>query len=272
MGTTPSTNSQTPSSNSIIDQSPKTPKSIILPADKENRVNSVKTEQNNSHKGDPNSNLVPTMFSWSGGGEQVFVAGTFTNWKRIPLTRSQSDFTAILNVQPGQQQYKFFVDGEWKCAEDQPTVQDLSGNVNNALYIDKTDPHPPNILDTSSGSPVGEYSQHIPDDFGSLPMNAVNHHHGRSASNGRPQGPVPFREPPTVPPHLLRSVLNSKIVDERDIAILPVPHSVMLSHLYVLKTHDNDVITLAVTNRYKEKFVTTIFYKKLRDSRHDRDV
>jgi len=259
MGTTPShesSNNIAPTNNSVVDKSPKTPKNIIPQNDKTYQIGQQKIEQN-TQKGD--SSLVPTMFSWSGGGEQVFVAGTFTNWKKIPLTRSQNDFTAILNIQPGQQQYKFFVDGDWKCAEDQPTVHDTAGNVNNALYIDKTDPHPSNLLDISSGSPPGEYSQHIPDDFGSLPMNAA---HGRAAG-GRPQGPVPFREPPTVPPHLLRSLLNSKVVDERDIVILPVPHSVMLSHLYVLKTNDNDVITLAVTNRYKQKFVTTIFYKKV---------
>ena len=46
--------------------------------------------------------LVPTVFTWTGGGKQVYITGTFNDWKeKIPLTMSERDFTLIKNLPPG---------------------------------------------------------------------------------------------------------------------------------------------------------------------------
>lgn len=34
---------------------------------------------------DPQQKALPTVFKWDGGGKEVFISGTFTEWKTIPM-------------------------------------------------------------------------------------------------------------------------------------------------------------------------------------------
>jgi Glycogen recognition site of AMP-activated protein kinase len=31
--------------------------------------------------------VLPTVFKWNGGGKQVYITGTFSNWKTIPMVK-----------------------------------------------------------------------------------------------------------------------------------------------------------------------------------------
>jgi 5'-AMP-activated protein kinase regulatory beta subunit len=82
--------------------------------------------------------IVPTVFTWSHGGRQVYITGTFNGWQeQIPMHRSGHDFTYIHNLTKGKHVYKFIVDDQWRFAPDQPTVADIEGNINN--FIDVSD-------------------------------------------------------------------------------------------------------------------------------------
>lgn len=62
----------------------------------------------------PPGDLVPSVFTWSYGGENVYITGSFNQWKcKIPMQRSTVDFSVIIEVPPGVVQYKFIVDDEW---------------------------------------------------------------------------------------------------------------------------------------------------------------
>ena len=54
------------------------------------------------------------------------ITGGFVNWQRqIPMQRvNDNEFKFSLDLQPGKYQYKFIVDGNWRCADDQPKVRD----------------------------------------------------------------------------------------------------------------------------------------------------
>jgi len=60
------------------------------------------------------SKVLPTVFKWEGGGKQVYISGTFTGWKTLPMVKSHGDFVTIIDLPEGEHQYKFFVDGEWR--------------------------------------------------------------------------------------------------------------------------------------------------------------
>ena len=52
---------------------------------------------------------VPAVFTWTHGGNEVYLTGTFCNWKdKIPLNKSEKDFSTILELPPGVHQYVFF--------------------------------------------------------------------------------------------------------------------------------------------------------------------
>lgn len=57
---------------------------------------------------------LPTVFKWEGGGKQVYISGTFSEWKALPMVKSHGDFVTIIDLPEGDHQYKFCVDGEWK--------------------------------------------------------------------------------------------------------------------------------------------------------------
>ncbi|XP_021487444.1 5'-AMP-activated protein kinase subunit beta-1 isoform X3 [Meriones unguiculatus] len=81
----------------------------------------------------------PTVFRWTGGGKEVYLSGSFNNWSKLPLTRSQNNFVAILDLPEGEHQYKFFVDGQWTHDPSEPIVTSQLGTVNNIIQVKKTD-------------------------------------------------------------------------------------------------------------------------------------
>ncbi|KYQ93611.1 putative glycoside hydrolase [Tieghemostelium lacteum] len=187
---------------------------------------------------------VPTVFTWTGGGKEVYISGSFNNWKeKLPLSHSEKDFTLIYNLPPGVHQYKYIVDGKWLHSTEQPVAADIKGNLLNFVEVKSKDTA--NDLNTFklSSTPPGSYSKSIPEEeFQKIP-------------------------PPSLPPHLRRALLNTQPSTE-DPTLLPLPHHVMLNHLYSLPRKDK-VTILGVTHRYKTKFVTTVLYKPENESTLD---
>jgi len=209
---------------------------------------------------DGEDEIVPTVFRWEHGGRQVYITGTFNNWeKQIPMHRSGNDFTYIHNLSKGKHAFKFIVDDEWRFAPDQPTCADIEGRINN--FIDVSD-FQPYTGDEDFRSQLGakeadeEYSQWMPD---------IDEY---------------TKEPPPLPPHLRHIILNKtgftpapqsvpgvvalpgqqgSAAATRDPMALPVPQHVALNHLYCTAIKDG-MMVLGMTQRYKTKFVTTVYY------------
>jgi 5'-AMP-activated protein kinase regulatory beta subunit len=213
----------------------------------------------------PSTELVPTVFTWSGGGKSVFVTGSFNDWKeKLPLNMSEKDFTLIRNLPPGTYQYKFVVDGKWVHAQDQPISTDIKGNTNN--FVDVKPLNKGECLSTlsmkgsgvsTSGSPPGVYNNYIPDDINNVfsPISSSGSVSPTQRSNNSSRASIV----PGLPPHLQRALLNTTPPSD-DPSLLPLPHHVMLNHLYILPKAE-DITILGVTHRYRTKFVTTVLYK-----------
>ena len=54
-------------------------------------------------------------FKWSHNKNvnQVCLAGEFNGWTPIPMEKRDDEFQAIVELEPGEYQYKFVVDGQW---------------------------------------------------------------------------------------------------------------------------------------------------------------
>lgn len=90
----------------------------------------VSGHRNMTH--DVGDKKLPTVFKWDGGGKQVYISGSFDNWKaKIPLVRSHGDFYTIVDLPEGEHQYKFLVDGQWQC--DNKEVR-YNFSIKSALY------------------------------------------------------------------------------------------------------------------------------------------
>jgi 5'-AMP-activated protein kinase regulatory beta subunit len=210
---------------------------------------------------------VPTVFRWEHGGRQVYITGTFNGWSRqIPMHRSGNDFTYIHNLKRGKHAFKFIVDDEWRFAPDQPTVADIEGRINN--FIDVTgfkaytgDREFEKEKAAAAYGAVASDSQETEGDLSDADaqgMSTKPDQDGEVFSHNMPDVDDYTKEPPPLPPHLRHIILN-KPPQLQDTAALPVPQHVALNHLYCTAIKDN-MMVLGITQRYKTKFVTTVYY------------
>jgi hypothetical protein len=72
------------------------------------------------------------------GAREIQIAGTFTNWEKIPLVDADGDGIWMINVElaPGRHEYAFIVDGRWFGKD--PMADDFVrsfGYYNSVRYI-----------------------------------------------------------------------------------------------------------------------------------------
>lgn len=204
-----------------------------------NTMNEVEPEKIEIEK-----TALPTVFKWDGGGKQVYISGTFSDWRPLPMVKSHGDFVTIIDLPEGEHQFKFYVDGEWRHDPKLKNVENDVGSKNNMISVRQSDFEVFQALAKDSedtcGSEQKEYSQDIPQ---VKPWEKVN-------------------GPPFLPPHLLQVILNKDTPLSCEPTLLPEPNHVMLNHLYALSIKDG-VMVLSATHRYRKKYVTTLLYKPI---------
>ena len=80
-------------------------------------------------------------FIWKYGGEKIILTGGWDNWsgnKTIMNYDAEQDVHRVTIVLDSQidWQFKFIVDGIWRCSLDYPTVRDTMNNINNVMYAE----------------------------------------------------------------------------------------------------------------------------------------
>ncbi|QCD79822.1 SNF1-related protein kinase regulatory subunit beta-2-like isoform X1 [Vigna unguiculata] len=186
---------------------------------------------------------IPTMITWSYGGKEVAVEGSWDNWKaRMPLQRSGKDF-AIMKVLPsGVYQFRFIVDGLKRYTPDSPWARDDAGNAYNILDL----------------------QDYVPEDIGSISSFEPPQSPESSYDNLQLSSEDYAKEPPLVPPLLQMTLLN---VAETNMEIQPPlsrPQHGVLNHLYTQKGKSSPtVVGLGTTHRFLAKYVTVVLYKSL---------
>jgi len=191
-----------------------------------------------------NDKALPTVFRWEGGGADVYISGTFSGWKTLPMVKSHGDFVTIIDLPEGEHQYKFYVDGEWKHDPGLKIIDNGMGSKNNLVSVKKSDFEVFQALakdsEANASDTQKEYSQEIPTN---KPWEKIS-------------------GPPILPPHLLQVILNKDTPLSCEPTLLPEPNHVMLNHLYALSIKDG-VMVLSATHRYRKKYVTTLLYKPI---------
>ena len=111
--------------------------------DKKENKKKVITEKKEETKNDSNKvqKVQKYIFIWDEGGNSVKLIGTFSNWKQqYDMKKDEKDqiFKISLPLSNEKYQYKFIVDGVWKCSQKQETIDDGKGNINNFLDLSIT--------------------------------------------------------------------------------------------------------------------------------------
>uniref|UniRef100_A0A0D9W4G6 CBS domain-containing protein n=1 Tax=Leersia perrieri TaxID=77586 RepID=A0A0D9W4G6_9ORYZ len=88
--------------------------------------------------------MVLRRFAWPYGGQRASFCGSFTGWRECPMGLVGAEFQVVFDLPPGVYQYRFLVDGVWRCDETKPCVLDKYGLISNEVLVDNTHPvvHP----------------------------------------------------------------------------------------------------------------------------------
>uniref|UniRef100_A0A6U4VAS0 Association with the SNF1 complex (ASC) domain-containing protein n=1 Tax=Hemiselmis andersenii TaxID=464988 RepID=A0A6U4VAS0_HEMAN len=188
---------------------------------------------------------VPVAFRWHHAAQrEVYVVGSFSNWQtKIRLTREpETDaYSTVVQIVPGIHQYKFIVDGEWRCAQDQPRCLDSVGNENNCLEVEEAEAPEPEPLEEDQ---MGKEEPPSP----------------RSSYNCQSVDPDEYiKDPPAMPPHLGFALLNQPPKKSQG-SLLAVPNHSTLNHSYICRSLPEGLSAVGMTCRFRGKFVTTVFY------------
>ncbi|KAI9006041.1 immunoglobulin E-set [Gaertneriomyces semiglobifer] len=86
------------------------------------------------------SSQQPVTFRWRHPSQVVYLTGSFDDWScSILLPRSdecRDEFAVTLLLDRSKRwEFKFVVDGAWRCSGEWPTCVDNVGNVNNVLEV-----------------------------------------------------------------------------------------------------------------------------------------
>lgn len=177
---------------------------------------------------------IPVVFTWTHGGQNVFLAASFNGWKdQIPMVRSGQEFSVVQELPRGVHQYKFIVDDQWRFSPDQPRMQDSQGNLNNVLDISTYQKFQ---VSTDEKDAPGKFGQMIPDpnDY-TLDAPVVPMVLSKSTFSAIPTRLLPGQGPMNIPIHCL------------------------CDHIYLRERSDDAPLVAAVTHRYGQKYSTTVY-------------
>ncbi|CAF2387111.1 unnamed protein product [Rotaria sp. Silwood2] len=224
----------------------------------QNTQQAANTESQNEKR------TIPVVFKYpaSPKDKEALLAGSFTNWKEtIAMVKSDNDFVAILELPEGKHEYKFFIDGRSEYDLNEPSVEDAQNGRNNVVTVKKSDFEVMEAL-TSDSILVNNQSSSLNRQKSDDPQMARSPPglYDQTWPPTKREEFTPGDKPPFLPPHLLNIILNKDTSAHYEPALLPEPNHVMLKHLYALSIRDG-VMVLSTTARYKQKFVTTCFYK-----------
>ncbi|KAK3144886.1 hypothetical protein QOZ80_4AG0319230 [Eleusine coracana subsp. coracana] len=80
--------------------------------------------------------MVLRQFSWPYGGRQASLCGSFTGWRDCPMALVGTEFQVVFDLPPGVYQYRFLVDGVWRCDDTKPCVHDEYGLISNEVLVE----------------------------------------------------------------------------------------------------------------------------------------
>ena len=182
---------------------------------------------------------------------QVQLGFEFDGWQLREMSKSTDDFFATASVPAGAQAYKFFVNGQECIDTAQPArPANAPGGAANTMSVSDA------LLQSRDDDAAAA------DD-----------------SQGWGQQAVTFEEtrklPPILPPHLRYTPLSNPPTQYRvdpdgnvasvpdaialDPEHLPMPLSVTINHVYFQRRDDHVVV--GVTNRFRNKFTSVVYYK-----------
>ena len=236
----------------------------IKKAKRKNSFTSISetTTKNQTQTTISQDNKVPFKFEWKEGGNKVTITGSFlANWTMfIEMVKNPKTgfFEFNINLPREIHQFKFIIDGVWKCSNNYPKINDGHNNINN--QIDLT-----NYKSETNSEKENEENKNIKE------YNCYNPKRDEMNSDA-PNIPLHYFKPYVIDYNTHQFEIgnaNFLKVHEKNLlsdnnsykSIMIYPH-VNLNHICSCCHCSNDCnyIRTALSQKFKNKCLTVIFY------------
>lgn len=218
------------------------------------------------------SNKTSYTFLWTEGGNEVKLTGSFANWKQhFLMAKDSSDgiFKFKIPLNKDIYQYKFIIDGEWKCSSSQPTIKDACGNINNLLDLTKKKSKAETIKLPSLNSGEKKKKKDLPSEYGGDYFTQKLEMSGEVPSafdwQKEPFSIEYFSNQPKIG-HQKYLSYYQKVSNSIYSSFKPLlsHHHINLEHLFSYKKDKASSHKTGICFRYREKATTLIYYVPFR--------
>ena len=102
-----------------------------------NPSNSSLSEKSTEQTIEINDSKIPYAFEWSEGGNRVLLTGQFVSWNQFFEMEKNSNgvHTCVITLPRQIYQFKFIVDGTWRCSKKYQMTDDGNHNTNNIIDL-----------------------------------------------------------------------------------------------------------------------------------------
>ena len=207
-------------------------------------------------------NKVPFKFEWKEGGNKVKITGSFlSNWTMIidMVKNPKTNFHEFnINLPCQKHQFKFIIDGIWKCSNDYNKINDGHNNINNEIDLSKIQNEENKKNNEDNKNNIKEYNCYVPK------KNDMN--------SDAPNIPLHYANPYNIDNNTHQSIIGNKkffewqeknLLSENNSYknILIYPH-VNLNHTCLCcdENFQFNYLRTATSQRFKNKCLTVIFY------------
>ena len=236
--------------------------------------------------------MIPVTFEWDKGGNNVYLTGSFCNWKQFFLMKKEKNgkFILNLNLPKGIYQYKFKIDEEWKFNDKYPTFKE-NGIINNILDLSNSENTTKNIEDRTTTAGISSNTEN--NDFSKISKKSLaksknssylkqkiysNYIPNRDELKEKiPELPIQYKSCININLYSNQNKIgNKKFIFIREKNILSdnisfknigiiyhdqVNHLNLNNKQFISNNYQYKNIITSVSSRYRDKYTTFVYYK-----------
>lgn len=227
------------------------------------------TNTNNTQQAIKEETLYPIKIEWKEGGSEHLITGNFLNWNifySLVFNSETGNYEYNINLPKGNYEFKFIIDGTWRCSKYYPIIRDRNGNANNYIEVNDTTINATNTKknNTNNNEPKikNDYNCYCPKVFEmntDAPYVPFHYLHKYNIDYNTRQNVIGKRK------YLIYNEKNLLSENNSYKKVLTCPH-VNLNHNCSHCKMSKRYFRTCISQRVRHKFLTVVYYVNYKDA------
>ena len=232
----------------------------------ESHTNNNNTNNNNSNNKHPikDEPLFPIKIEWKEGGSEHLITGNFLHWNtfyNLVFNSETGYFEYNVNLPKGNYEFKFIIDGTWRCSKYYPIIRDRNGNANNYIEVNDTTVNVTNQKNNNETKMKNDYNCYCPKVFEmntDAPYVPFHYLHKYNINYNTRQNVIGKRK------YLIYNEKNLLSENNSYKKVLTCPH-VNLNHNCSHCKMSRRYFRTCISQRVRHKYLTVVYYVNYKD-------